>query len=164
MQETRLESIAQDLRKSVTEAFREWEQTEDVADDIASTHEDEKEDLYCLLRGTEWRNVPRKVITKPGAAIWLSDCTFTYYLPAFLLAALDEDCDWEFYLLLVNRIAPPWKRDSRPKFGLEVQRLSVKQLQVVEGVLTFLSQWAFEDSSGVQRRIREMCQVLLEMQ
>src|SRR5262245_56362960 len=95
-----------DLTRSIAAVFREWNKSEGVVADLALTHTDlETEELYARLRGEDWATLPREVIAGPcPPSCLMSDGAFTYFLPAFLLEALHEDCGWEFRLHLVNRI------------------------------------------------------------
>ncbi len=146
------------LQHSLLHEFSTWSISEDVEQTLrCSPDYDELEQLCLHLQDSQWYELGPYIAL--DALPLLTDYVFTSLLPTCLLKALQEDCG-DFVLNLINRIAPPWRKGSNPRFYFNRASFTRSQIALIKDVLMFFGSYSFSDFPNVQKRVDQIVQRL----
>lgn len=94
--------------------------------------------IKALFRGKHWREVSLDLLLSHTECIWhLTPEAFRFYVPAFLLASLDDDPDTVYESTLYSLTPPPRGIGSQEEFNDRVQGFDVAQGRAIKAALEF---------------------------
>jgi len=129
----------------IDEALRTW-----------TPQPEEREAQACFL-GKDWQQIPQSVLlAQCPAPTLIGRLPMSYYLPAFLLAALAtrSAVDSDLMGFLVDfRLRPPKKEDAFARFCWEHSLLSARQREAVADFLRFCRDSCYNSDHEFARRI-----------
>jgi hypothetical protein len=126
----------------------------EVAGDI-----DDRRQLLSYLNDKNWDDLaPESLHSIWMFLIWITKRELTYYLPALLNAALCRDAPTDLFEVLVNKIAPPWKKNAPPRLGVELGSFSCSQRQCISDCLLHLKHAAA--SARMERRVERIAKFI----
>lgn len=98
----------------------------------------EREEIAAALRGKSWKDLTREVIHFHYHALpFLTAESFRYYLPAYLIAALDTG--WANRIFVIYQLKYPDKERFQKLFLKQVSLLSTREKLAVRSFLKHLN-------------------------
>ena len=125
--------------------------------------DDELASVLYRFNVEAWSQIPNQVIkaTYPDTLL-LSGDIFQYFLPAFMIAVLDEEVGGEFVLGLVNKVCVVSSKQRPAQVGLDIQRLTQEQLRCITLFLKWCRDNCFEGQTNIQHRIDRATAVIMQ--
>ena len=100
---THMNPRAETVRRTIEQAFDDFPYPGDAQ--LVSPGDDGGVDLREDLKGKHWKEIPRDILRYHHDDLpFLSNIGLRYYLPAYLLAALEDD--WDFLHFVIFNLAP----------------------------------------------------------
>lgn len=166
--DTQILAEAMAITRDIRDQFPSTEMPSDVRDRLETDlrnlrHPETLEALRTLHSAGSWSTLPLEAarslhpcpLRVPGPA-------FEYFLPAYMIASLDEETQWEFASALVDLICPTTAANEPVRLGIDVSKFTSGQRRCIFDFLRWCQKYTFESFPRVQHRIERALPVIWE--